>query len=139
MNDRDYDKKEVAKIKILQCHNDFDMLPFFEWEFKCLPMVLGWLERASECDMPRDFEPNIEPRKLSTIYQFVRGMPLLYVETPLRKELEDIKAAELQIEEEQLKLDQEFEQRRQLLRERKELLEESRKSIMKRIGKPNFN
>ena len=67
------------------------MQPFFEWEFKVLPIILGWLERASVCDMPEGFEPNIEERKLSTIYQFVRGMPVLYVETRLRKELEDIK------------------------------------------------
>ena len=57
LNERN-DKKEIATIKILQTHDDFDMLPFFEWEFKCLPMVLGWLERASVCDMPENFEPN---------------------------------------------------------------------------------
>jgi len=108
----------------LQNHNDFDMLPFFEWEFKVLPLVLGWLERASVCDMPRDFEPNIDKRKLSTIYQFVRGMPVLYVETRLRKELEDIKSEESQmeekLEEEQRRLLQEFEQRKQYLQDRKE-------------------
>ena len=98
------------------------MLPFFEWEFKCLPMVIGWLERASEFEMPGGFEPNIEPRKLSTIYQFVRGMPVLYVETRLRKELEDIKAKEKQMEEEQLRL-----QELQMLQKRKE-------SIMKKLG-----
>ena len=85
------DKKEVATIKILQAHDDFDMQPFFEWEFKVLPLVLSWLEIASACQMPPGFLPNIEQRKLSTIYQFVRGMPVLYVETRLRKELEDIK------------------------------------------------
>jgi len=129
------DKKEVATIKILQSHNDFDMLPFFEWEFKVLPLVIGWLERASEYEMPEDFEPNIDKRKLSTIYQFVRGMPVLYVETRLRKELEDIKTEESQLEEEQLKLHQEL----QLLQERKELLEERKKSIMRKIGKPKFS
>ena len=134
---RRHDKKEVATIKILQCHNDFDMLPFFEWEFKVLPLVVNWLERASVCDMPEDFEPNIEERKLSTIYQFVRGMPVLYVETRLRKELEDIKAEESQMEDEQQKLHQEFEQRLQLLQERKEWLAERKKSIVKKIGKPN--
>ena len=87
--------------------------------------------------MPRGFEPNIEKRKLSTIYQFVRGLPLLYVETCLRKELEDIKAEESKLEEEQLKLHEESEERKQYLQERKELLEERKKSIMKRIGKPN--
>ena len=86
LNERN-DKKEVATIKILQCHSDIDMLPFFEWEFKVLPLVLSWLERASVLFMPAGFEPNIEQRKLSTIYQFVRGMPVLYVETRLRKEL----------------------------------------------------
>ena len=114
---RRVDKKEVGVIKILQNHEDFNMLPFFEWEFKVLPMVLGWLERASEYEMPDDFEANIEPTKFSTIYQFVRGMPLLYVETCLRKELEDIK-------EELPRLDQ----RRMLLLERQ-------RSIMERLGR----
>ena len=123
LNDRD-DKKEVAKIKILQCHNDFDMLPFFEWEFKVLPLAINWLERASEYEI--DFEPNIERRKLSTIYQFVRGMPLLYVEARLRKELEDIKAEESQLEEDK-ESQEEFMQRKRYLQERKE-------SIMQKLG-----
>lgn len=81
------DKKEVATIKVLQQHGDFDMQPFFEWDFKVLPMVLDWLERASACQMPQGFEPHIEKRKLSCIYQFVRGMPLLYVETFLLNQM----------------------------------------------------
>ena len=93
------DKKEVAMVKILQYHHYFDMVPFFEWEFKVLPLMIKWFERASTIEMPRGFEPNIGPRKLSTIYQFVRGMPLLYVETVLRKELEDIKVAQAQMKE----------------------------------------
>ena len=91
LNRRD-DEEEVAVIKILQNHEDFDMLPFFEWEFKVLPIILGWFERAFTYEMPEDFEPNIERQKLSSIYQFVRGMPVLYVETRLRKELDNIKA-----------------------------------------------
>ena len=63
----------------------------------------------------------------------------MYVETRLRKELEDIKVAESQMEEEQLTLHEESEQRKQLLQERKKLLEERKKNIMKRIGKPNVN
>jgi len=96
------DKKKVAMIKILQHHDDFDMIPYFEWEFKVLPLMIGWFQRASTIEMPRrGFEPNIGPRKLSTIYQFVRGMPLLYVETRLRQELEEIKLAQAQMEERQ--------------------------------------
>ena len=89
-----------------------------------MPLVIGWFERASVFEMPRGFEPNIEKRKLSTIYQFVRGMPLLYVETRLRKELEDIKAKKKQMEEEQLKLHREL-----------QLLQERSRSIMRRLGK----
>ena len=39
------DKKEVAMIKILKYHNDLDMTPFFEWEFKILPLMIEWFER----------------------------------------------------------------------------------------------
>jgi len=115
LNSRD-DKKEVAMIKILQHHDDFDMVPFFEWEFKVLPLMIDWFQRASSITMPSNYDPNIGSRKLSSIYQFVRCMPLLYVETYLIKELEDIKAAQKQKEEELV------------------ILEERKKSIMKRLG-----
>jgi len=148
------DKKEVAMIKILQYHDDFDMTPFFEWEFKVLPLMMNWFERASAIDMPRGFvsntgprifEPNIGRRKLSSIYQFIRGMPLLYVETCIRKELEDIKLKETQLNEEHLEIEkrrlelrhqqlvlemkqQEFEQRKQSVKDHKEsLLEKLRR------------
>ena len=40
-------------IKILLSHNDFDMQPFFKWEFKVLPLVIKWFERAaSSVTMP---------------------------------------------------------------------------------------
>ena len=151
LNDSD-DKKEVATIKILQSHDDLDMLPFFEWEFKCLPIALRWLERASVYEMSDDFEQNIEERKLSTIYQFVRGLPLLYVETRLRKELEDIKAEESKLEEdfirrehilqelliEESQMEAMFdEEKRRLLQEftqRKQYLQECKESIMKNLA-----
>ena len=110
-------------IKILQSHDDFDMTPFFEWEFKVLPLMIDWMERATSITMPRNFEPNIGPRKLSSIYQFIRGMPLLYVETRLRKELEDIKAAQIHIEEERVRLDRQ-----------KQSNEERKRSILERLG-----
>jgi hypothetical protein len=100
LNERE-DKKEVAMVKILTHHTEFDVTAFFEWEFKMLPVMISWFERASATTMPENYEPNIEPRKLSSIYQFVRGMPLLYVETRLKKELDDIKASESKMEEEE--------------------------------------
>jgi len=117
------DKKEVATIKILKHHNNFDMLPFFEWEFKVLPLMIDWFERASSVTMPENFEPNIGPRKLSSIYQFVRGMPVEHVEAYLRKELEDIKAEESQMEEK--------------FRQRKQFLQDRRRSIVERLGQPS--
>ena len=41
LNERD-DRKDDATIKILQCHDDFDILPFFEWESSvCLRLSTG--------------------------------------------------------------------------------------------------
>ena len=93
LNDRE-NKKQIAMIKILQHHDDFDMMPFFEWEFKVLPLMIDWFERASE--IPRvSFSQHISQGKLSSIYQFVRAMPVLYVETRLKKDLEDSKPLNL--------------------------------------------
>ena len=114
------DKKKVATLKVLKHHNDFDMKPFFEWEFKVLPLVIGWLERAFS--YTTDFDANIEERKLSSIYQFIRNMPVLYVETRLRNELEDILSEVSQMEEE--------ERERKL---RKQLLQERKKTIMEKL------
>lgn len=117
-------KKQVAMIKILQHHNEFDMSPFYGWEFKVLPLMIDWFERTlpitSIPDIGIYFEPNIEPRKLSCIYQFVRDMPVIYVETRLGKELEDINAELSQLE---------GGQRKQHLKERKRrILEQLRRS-----------
>ena len=67
-------------------------------------MVISWLERASAYEMPEIFEPNLERRKLSTVYQFIRDMPVLYVETRLRKELEDIKKEQQMLEERKMNI-----------------------------------
>jgi len=119
------DKKEVAMIKILLSYDDLDMLPFFEWEFKVLPLMIDWFERAAAITMPNGRNigrRKLGRRKLSSIYQFVRGMPLLYVEARLRKELDDIKAAELHLEEE---------------KKRVALLQERKRSIIEKLGLPN--
>ena len=102
-------KKHVAMNKILKHHAHFDMSPYFKWDFKVLPLVLKWFEEAALCqhdmeaednpnyihpcpDVLPEVEVNIEGSKLSSIYQFVRAMPQLYVETRLRRELEGIKS-----------------------------------------------
>jgi len=124
-SNRNDDKKEVATIKVLKHHNDFDMKPFFEWEFKVLPLVISWLERASF--YRTGFDANIEGRKLSSIYQFVRNMPVLYVETRLRQELADILSKVPQMEEEERERRLQFQQRQRQLQDRK-------KTIMEKLG-----
>jgi len=128
---RSRDKKRVATIKILKHHEDFDMKPLFEWEFKVLPLVISWLERASSYDMRYarlDLpDTNIEGRKLSSIYQFVRDMPVLYVETRLMIELEDIKLEESQMEEGEKERSSQFQTRQRQLQDRK-------KSIIEKLG-----
>ena len=125
------DKKEVAMIKILQNHNDINMTSFFEWEFKVLPLMINWFERASPIMMPENFESSIGPRKLLSIYQFVRGMPLLYVETRLRKELEDIKSKESKMEEKQQELEEELLE----LEAKHQSIQEKKAIIMKQLGR----
>ena len=142
---RSNNKKEVAIIKILQNHNDFDMMPFFEWEFKILPLMINWFEKASSITMPSNVQPNIEPRKLSSIYQFVRGMPLLYVEAQLRKQLEDIKSRKSQMEEEKHQMEKrQLEIRHQQLMldlqlqefaKREKSMEDEKKSIIEKLGR----
>lgn len=67
------DKKQVAMAKILKQHPPFEMRPFFEWEFKMLPLAIGWLDGAAA--LPMGFETDVGGRRLSAIYQFVRGFP----------------------------------------------------------------
>lgn len=139
------DKKKVAIIKILQHHNDINMTPFFEWEFKVLPLMINWFQRASSIDIPKNYEPNIGPRKLSSIYQFVRGMPLLYVEAQLRKQLSDIKLKETHLDEEHRQMEKrQLELRHQQLMldmqlqefaQRKKFVEDEKKSIIEKLGR----
>jgi len=93
--------------------------------------MIDWFEKASTIDMPEDLEPNIGPRKLSSIYQFVKGMPLLFVETHLKKELEDIKAKESQMEEKQQKLEEELLE----LEAEHQLIQEKKTVIMKQLSR----
>ena len=97
------DRKDVAMIKIygfLFIDRNLDMTPFFEWEFKILPLMIDWLERVIACNDAHpptpsemvEYEVRHRSIQLSSIYQFVRNMPLLCVETQLRKQLDDINA-----------------------------------------------
>ena len=87
-------KSHVAIKKILKYHPNIDMEPHFEWDLKgernlkALPFVIAWFERAekavavnggSDGDQTSLAEKVVEERRLSTIYQFAKAMPLFFV------------------------------------------------------------
>ena len=75
---RDTDKKRVAVRKILFHHNYLDMEPLLEWELKVLPIAVNWFHKAREYVGSNEGE-NVDARKLSAIYQFVRALPLMFL------------------------------------------------------------
>ena len=98
--------KHAAIQKILKYHPDLDVGPFlrYEWELKLFPLVMSWFvivrgiseelrnaprlgpygydtgraERIRKTSV--ESEEGIEKRQLSTMYNFVRGMPLVAVD-----------------------------------------------------------
>ena len=95
LNASSRDKGRIAMTKILQHHSHFDMQPFFEWEFKVLPLIINWLEKADHCTT--EFDEQISKMKLSCMYDFVREFPMLYIEPVTRKEIEECSAMEEQL------------------------------------------
>ena len=63
---------DAAICKILRAHDHFDVKPFFQWKLKFLPLMIAWFERAHG----NESEQLLENRKLSSMYDFVRGMPM---------------------------------------------------------------
>ena len=63
----DEDKSIVVAKKILQTHHHLDMEPLFDRELDLLPHVVAWIERFAESRLDL---------KLSSIFEFVRAMPL---------------------------------------------------------------
>ena len=80
-------KSHVAIKKILKYHPNIDMGPLFEWgmeeegeqNLKALPHVVNWFERARVAVADEEEEQyNLDGRKLNTIFQFAKVMPLLF-------------------------------------------------------------
>jgi len=93
---RGADKKQVAITKILKLHSEINMQPLFEWDFKAMPLVIGFFQRAAAC--PQTDQVDIKSRKLSAIYQFIRGMPSLYIDSRLNQELSEVRATVMELE-----------------------------------------
>ena len=91
------DKQQVAMIKILKHHSHFNMQPFFEWEFKVLPIMVSWFAKAATC-LDASFEDKINKMKLSVIYDFVKEFPMLCIEPITRKEIVEYTALEKELQ-----------------------------------------
>ena len=68
----------AAISKIVDSHPDIDVTPLFEFNLKCLPLVVAWLEEAkSYVSNVNESIKVFQCRQLSAVYKFIRGMPLL--------------------------------------------------------------
>ncbi|KAL7459865.1 hypothetical protein ACHAWC_011871 [Mediolabrus comicus] len=83
-------KQKVAMLKILGHHGvqlDFDTGSLFRWKLKFLPLIVTWLERARsvfsvfvDAFDEEDILEALEGMKLSAVYKYVRGVPLLIID-----------------------------------------------------------
>ena len=98
------DKRKVAITKILRQHSHFNVQPFFEWELKVLPIMINWFTKAATFALPvSDTSDKINKLRLSVIYDFIKALPMLYVEPMTRQEIAKYTAI---MEEEQLQGDE---------------------------------
>ena len=94
-------QQKVAMIKILQVHSHFDMQSFFEWEVKVLPLMINWFAKAIALDgnHPLLINPvRINKMKLSTVYDFIKEFPMLYIEPITQKDIADYTAKEEELQ-----------------------------------------
>mmetsp|Transcript_18251 Transcript_18251/g.28010 ORF Transcript_18251/g.28010 Transcript_18251/m.28010 type:complete len:694 (+) Transcript_18251:49-2130(+) len=73
----------AAKIKIGRCHPDIPVEVFFGYKLKFLPFLVSWFvgfgtRKCSNCQNATTRE--FQRRELSTVYKFIRGMPMLAVD-----------------------------------------------------------
>ena len=65
------------------------MEPFLEWDLKLLPLVMSWwFDKARgyySADQTSELI-RVDKRKLSSIYQFARAVPMMFVPSPKKKE-----------------------------------------------------
>ena len=109
--------QQAVALKVLQYHPHLDMKPLFEWDFKVLPFVIDWFFNAldhisSYCFGKKDYShfnavgftalaeiwhEDMLNRKLSSLYQFVRSVPELYIESHLLVDLMKIRSKKMRL------------------------------------------
>ena len=84
--------RAAAICKILHSHPDIDVTPLFQFNLKCLPLVVAWLEKAKQyLDNVNESTESFQGRCLSAVYKFIRGMPQL-VADGYRRQKKDIQS-----------------------------------------------
>jgi hypothetical protein len=132
--------QHAAVCKILMSHAHLEMVPFFQWKLKFLPLALAWFERAAPCTTLtiHDNDPNLsrhvleesdeafQSRKLTAMYEFVREMSMEVLER--REDLIVVAYSDViaRIEEEKKSLREELERRDRQIKQ----LEEENKRLM---------
>lgn len=91
------DKWKVAMAKMFLNHSHIDMQPFFEWELKILPLMIGWFTRAATFSFIAGHPEKINQMKLAVIYDFIKEFPMLYIEPVTRKEIAECTALEKEL------------------------------------------
>ena len=132
--------QHAARCKILMRHAHLDMLPFFQWKLKFLPLALAWFERAAPCttlsihdndpDLSRrvleESDEAFQSRKLTALYEFVREMTMVVLERREELIVEAYNDEIARIEEEKKRLREELERRDRQIKK----LEEENKRLM---------
>ena len=77
------------------------MKPFFEWEFKVLPLMINWFANAAIWTND-EYEEKVNKMKLSVIHDFIKEFPMLYIEPVTRKEIAEYTALEEELQGDEL-------------------------------------
>eukprot|EP00984_Skeletonema_dohrnii_P003944 scaffold1352_cov120-Skeletonema_dohrnii-CCMP3373.AAC.2 len=90
----------AAMYKVLLNHSVFHLQSFYQWDLKFLPLVADWFDKALVINdsswvqhrmlvsFPRE---ELQRRKLSSLYQYFRGIPLLEVSDHYTKDQSNAK------------------------------------------------
>ena len=119
---------KVAMIKIARTPEVINMQPFFEWDLKVMPYAVRWFDDAIATLIANQMPETLQQRKLSAIYQFIRGFPMLYIEGGLKQELKEIESNMAEVQHDEMMSANKL----QVLTKRKEILER-KKYVMKRL------
>ena len=103
LNKWGYSNKQVAMFKILRYHDNFGMQPLIGRDFKILPCMIEWFDKASVALMERAGiqrslrgqlvgATSLEQKKLTAIYQFICGMSSEFIEALTMHELKEATA-----------------------------------------------